>query len=306
MTTDAAAVAAAVNHPPAGPGHHRRGVPDPAPAAWARGPHRAPAATPPADAEAPTEPRLSGCPPVESPPARPQPETLEEAQQQLKELMSRIEADWAPKPTRPDSDEDLVRAYVEGNEHAFDKLVHRHRERLARWAESHARGQEDAEEIVQEALLNASRFLDGFRFEAKVTTWLYRLVHNSARNYYRNKEIITESYDALDSAAEIFMRGWGHDPFEHFAEHFDVMCGLQHVPEEVLTVLFATDILGHSLRESSRMLDMGRKRLTRLRNVGRDAFRTAQATAPAVQCRRRGMNPADEGCTGQPPGNTSG
>jgi RNA polymerase sigma-70 factor, ECF subfamily len=49
---------------------------------------------------------------------------------------------------------------------------------------------EEAEDIVQEALLRAYRNLPRFRGEARMTTWLQAIVQNAAREWLRQKKNI--------------------------------------------------------------------------------------------------------------------
>ncbi|NGP58037.1 hypothetical protein FLT15_06425 [Paenibacillus thiaminolyticus] len=56
---------------------------------------------------------------------------------------------------RPQRDEELVEATRAGSGEAFGELARRHRERALGWACSMARDDQLAEDIVQEALLNA-------------------------------------------------------------------------------------------------------------------------------------------------------
>ena len=46
---------------------------------------------------------------------------------------------------------------------------------------------EEAEDIVQEALLRAWRSLQQFRGDAQISTWLRAIVRNTAREWLRNK-----------------------------------------------------------------------------------------------------------------------
>ena len=47
---------------------------------------------------------------------------------------------------------------------------------------------EEAEDIVQEALLRAYRNLPRFRGEARMTTWLQAIVQNAAREWLRQRK----------------------------------------------------------------------------------------------------------------------
>lgn len=57
---------------------------------------------------------------------------------------------------------------------------------------------EDAEDIVQQALLNAFRKLSGFRGESQMRTWLNAIVQNTAREHIRKQR--RRSFVPLDSS----------------------------------------------------------------------------------------------------------
>jgi RNA polymerase sigma-70 factor (ECF subfamily) len=63
---------------------------------------------------------------------------------------------------------------------AFQVLMRRHNQRLFRVARAILRSDHDAEDAVQEAYLSAYRAIGGFRGDAKLSTWLTRIVVNEA------------------------------------------------------------------------------------------------------------------------------
>lgn len=71
----------------------------------------------------------------------------------------------------------VVRAQ-EGDVRAFEALARRHEAALYRTAVRVTGDPAEAEDAVQEALLDAWRHLDRFRGEARFSTWMYRLVTN--------------------------------------------------------------------------------------------------------------------------------
>ena len=86
------------------------------------------------------------------------------------------------------SDPELVARAKAGDSSAFEELVHRHEQKIKRVALSLCRGHaEDAEETVQNALLNAYRYLRGFRGESQFSSWLTRIVINACRMYQRRQ-----------------------------------------------------------------------------------------------------------------------
>lgn len=69
----------------------------------------------------------------------------------------------------------------------FVDAAEQNRHRLLWLATRITGSSEDAEDIVQQALLNAFRKLSGFRGESQMKTWLSAIVHNTAREYLRDR-----------------------------------------------------------------------------------------------------------------------
>lgn len=60
-------------------------------------------------------------------------------------------------------------------EQDFDTIYREHADRLFAFGQKICGHVEDAKDLVQETFLNAYRGLDGFRGDAKVSTWLYAI-----------------------------------------------------------------------------------------------------------------------------------
>ena len=97
------------------------------------------------------------------------------------------------------SDLDLVVAARDGDKAAFGSLVRRHASRLLALARQIV-GPDGAEDVVQEAMIDAWRGLRGFAGNAAVGTWLYRITLNRslAERRRRRPEVIeAEPLDLL-------------------------------------------------------------------------------------------------------------
>lgn len=86
----------------------------------------------------------------------------------------------AAAPSNRSSDEELAALAATGNAHAFELIMRRHNRLLFRSARSILKSDAETEDALQEAYLNAWRALPGFRAEAKLSTWLTRIVINEA------------------------------------------------------------------------------------------------------------------------------
>lgn len=87
----------------------------------------------------------------------------------------------------PGSDLHLVQRYVAGDHSAFTDIIHRHQRQLLWAARKYGRTDEDAHDILQEALLKASRNMHLYRAEAALSTWLHKLVLNSGWDWANHR-----------------------------------------------------------------------------------------------------------------------
>jgi RNA polymerase sigma-70 factor (ECF subfamily) len=78
----------------------------------------------------------------------------------------------------------LVARFNGGDDRAFVEIVERYRARIFATALSLLRNRADAEEIAQDTFIRAHRGLASFRGDSSLSTWLYRIAVNLARNRY--------------------------------------------------------------------------------------------------------------------------
>lgn len=88
-------------------------------------------------------------------------------------------------------DRGLLEAHVAGDPDAFGELVRLHRDRLYAVAlrTLGPAEREEAADAVQDALLSAYRAAAGYRGEAKVSTWLHRVVVNACLDRVRRRAV---------------------------------------------------------------------------------------------------------------------
>jgi RNA polymerase sigma-70 factor, ECF subfamily len=94
----------------------------------------------------------------------------------------------------PLGDVELARRIVAADEAAFEALMRQHNGALFRVARAILKNNADAEEVLQEAYLAAYRHMGEFRADAKLSTWLTRIVINQAlgklRSRHRNRVVV--------------------------------------------------------------------------------------------------------------------
>lgn len=102
----------------------------------------------------------------------------------------------------PASDHQLIERAANGDEAAFEAIMRRHNRLLFRTARSILKADAEAEDAVQEAYLRAWRSLPGFRADARLSTWLVRIVINEALGRLRRRGAdVIPLDDGIDIAA---------------------------------------------------------------------------------------------------------
>lgn len=96
----------------------------------------------------------------------------------------------APTPAHGDEAE-LVAGLRRGDEDAYETLVRRHGGRLLQVARRFV-GSEEARDVVQEAFLAAFKSVGRFGGKSRISTWLHRIVVNTALMRLRKKSFQAE------------------------------------------------------------------------------------------------------------------
>jgi RNA polymerase sigma factor (sigma-70 family) len=91
---------------------------------------------------------------------------------------------------------------LEGNTNAYSVIVERHKNRVYNLAFRICCNHEEAEEISQDSFLKAYRALGSFKRKSSFSTWLYRIVYNTAISCVRTKrrEVLSLEDFPVDAA----------------------------------------------------------------------------------------------------------
>ncbi len=90
----------------------------------------------------------------------------------------------------------LLQKIKAGDKYAYMELVTPFRERLFRKAKSMVKDDDDADDIVQDAMIAGYKSIANFRAEAGVYTWLYRIVINKSKDLLtKRKKMVEKSID---------------------------------------------------------------------------------------------------------------
>ncbi len=186
----------------------------------------------------------------------------------------------------PGPDTDIAVRIAAGDESAFESVMRQHNQQMFRVARAILKDDAEAEDALQDAYLEAFRKIDTFRGDARLSTWLTRIVINQAlmrlRRQKRERVVMpferrtdgsgeTHEIDTPDTRAEspgdAAMRGEVRRMIER---HLD---GL---PVAFRAVFVMRDVEGMSVEETAACLSIPsatvRTRLFRARALLREAL----------------------------------
>mgnify|MGYP001212328681 FL=1 len=106
-----------------------------------------------------------------------------------------------------ETEEELVRSAQTGNIAAFERLVRLLERRMLAVAAGFAHTPDDANDIFQDAMLAAYRVLPNFKLESKFSTWLHKIVVNTALSNRRKLKRTWQKMAAEDDDGDIVGRG---------------------------------------------------------------------------------------------------
>ena len=96
------------------------------------------------------------------------------------------------------SDDEVIRQVLDGNTAMFELLMRRYNERVYRAARSIVRDEQEAEDVMQQAYVNAFAHLRQFNGSAQFSTWLTRIAINESLARVRHQG----RYEALNDDAD--------------------------------------------------------------------------------------------------------
>lgn len=146
-------------------------------------------------------------------------------------------------------DLELLEAHLAGDARAFGMLVARHEHRLWWAALRNSRGEADAADALQEALVKAMRSAHTFRTDSSVVTWLHRILVNSCHDRMRGR------HGPADGVIDERAIGGRHD--EHAMDPAVSMVmrqAMERLPEEQRTVVVEVDLMGWPIADVARRL----------------------------------------------------
>ena len=98
------------------------------------------------------------------------------------------------KRIKEQTDEELVRSYITGNNAAFDALLHRYESKVFTYIAYSVRNEELAQDLFQECFIKIITKLQNGQYteNGKFASWVMRIAHNLIIDYHRQNQTRTE------------------------------------------------------------------------------------------------------------------
>ena len=153
------------------------------------------------------------------------------------------------------SDQELLNAYLSGDESAISVLIERHRKRVADYIFMMVKNREIADDIFQDTFIKVIRFLGEGRYteSGRFLSCVLRIAHNQVIDYFRqNKQqnLVTEGdagYDILNNRK--LSEGTIEDRMVSDQIESDVRKLIEFLPEEQREVVMMRYYMNLSFKE---------------------------------------------------------
>jgi RNA polymerase sigma-70 factor (ECF subfamily) len=186
-----------------------------------------------------------------------------------------------------DDESALVALLQAGDERAFETLVRENSARLLSVSRRILRNDEEARDALQEAFILAFRSIDRFRSEARLGTWLHRILVNACLMRLRTRKRLAEEsiedrlprFEAAGHAA-VRPRDWSASAEDLVATRETrvfVRQAIDRLPEVHRLVLILRDIEELDTREAAALLEISENACKVRLHRARQALRTELA-----------------------------
>jgi len=118
-------------------------------------------------------------------------------------------------------DEIIIKQAISGDKMAFRSIVLHYGKVINRLAFRFTSNTHSAEDIAQETFIKAYKAIGKFKFDAKFSTWLYRITSNASIDYLRktqrhsNNESLDETLQIVQKPTEVISLGERIDLSRH-------------------------------------------------------------------------------------------
>jgi RNA polymerase sigma-70 factor, ECF subfamily len=149
--------------------------------------------------------------------------------------------------------------------------------RLRRFARNLARNPHDADDVVQIALERALLKLDQWRRDARLDSWLFKIVRNAWIDELRSRGRRDRMFLPAEAGENV-----GDATLDREADLMSVQSAMAKLPEDQRTAVSLVLVEGLSYKEAANVLDIPIGTLTSRLARGREALQAMLVPAPGT------------------------
>ena len=181
-------------------------------------------------------------------------------------------------------DLELAFRAASGDEVAFEAIIRRHNRLLFRTARAILKSDTDAEDAVQQAYLQAWQALKHFRADAKLSTWLVRILVNEALSQLRHRQLKLVPLESAMASTQQLDTSWQQEDRDRGPDRTAMRSELRQLmearidllPDDFRRVFMLRGVEEMSVEEAAQILDIPqatvRTRFFRARSMLREGL----------------------------------
>jgi RNA polymerase sigma-70 factor (ECF subfamily) len=159
------------------------------------------------------------------------------------------------------TDNELFRAYLDGDDSAFDRIIKEYRENLIFFVMRYVRSVSVAEEIAQDAFVELLIHKHRYNFSCSLKTYLFTIAKNKAINYLRRRKFVSD--DEIDPNTESDERTLAEHVIKN-EENEKLYKVLDRLTDDYRNALYLVYIEDLSYEEAGRVMGKNKKQIENL------------------------------------------
>jgi RNA polymerase sigma factor (sigma-70 family) len=160
------------------------------------------------------------------------------------------------------SDYELIKRFIKGEESCFEELIHRHKNKVFAYISLYIRDQALAEDIFQDTFLKVIQSVKSGRYydNGKFISWVMRISHNLIIDHFRRiKQMNTVSNDNYESDlfnSKKFAENNVEDDMINHQVKKDIRKMITQLPDDQKEVVILRHYAGLSFKEIAEITDV--------------------------------------------------
>lgn len=153
------------------------------------------------------------------------------------------------------SDYELLSMFVKGDQSCFEKLIHRHKNKVFAYISLYIRDQALAEDIFQDTFLKVIQSVKSGKYadNGKFLSWVMRIAHNLIIDHFRRirqmNTISNDNYESDIFNSKQFADENIEDTIVKKQIHQDIRKMISHLPDDQREVVILRHYAGLSFKE---------------------------------------------------------